>query len=56
MTAATLTTKLDRESPEAKARFAQNDAFAQELRVLPSSEGARRRVFMARCPATGAAA
>ena len=33
MTAPTLTTKLDRESPEAKARFAHNHALAQELRA-----------------------
>ena len=28
-----VTTKLDRESPEAKARFAHNHALAQELRA-----------------------
>jgi len=33
MTAPTLTTKLDRESPEAKARFAYNHDLAQELRA-----------------------
>jgi 3-methylcrotonyl-CoA carboxylase beta subunit len=33
MTAPTLTTKLDRESPEAKARFAHNHALAQQLRT-----------------------
>jgi 3-methylcrotonyl-CoA carboxylase beta subunit len=33
MTAPTLTTKLDRESPEAKARFAHNHALAQDLRA-----------------------
>ncbi len=33
MTAPTLTTKLDRESPEAKARFAHNHALAQQLRA-----------------------
>ena len=33
MTAPTLTSKLDRESPEAKARFAHNHALAQELRA-----------------------
>jgi 3-methylcrotonyl-CoA carboxylase beta subunit len=33
MTAPTLTTKLDRESPEAKARFAHNQALAQQLRA-----------------------
>jgi 3-methylcrotonyl-CoA carboxylase beta subunit len=33
MTAPTLTTKLDREAPEAKARFAHNHALAQELRA-----------------------
>src|SRR3546814_17680750 len=33
MTAPTLTTKLDRESPEAKARFAHNKALADELRA-----------------------
>ena len=34
MTAPTLTTKLDRESPEAKALFAHNHALAQQLRAL----------------------
>jgi 3-methylcrotonyl-CoA carboxylase beta subunit len=33
MTAPTLTTKLDRESPEAKARFAHNRGLAQQLRA-----------------------
>ncbi|PKP95147.1 MAG: methylcrotonoyl-CoA carboxylase [Alphaproteobacteria bacterium HGW-Alphaproteobacteria-14] len=33
MTAPTLTTKLDRESPEAKARFTYNHALTQELRA-----------------------
>ena len=33
MTAPTLTTKLDRESPEARARHAHNHALAQELRA-----------------------
>ena len=33
MTAPTLTTKLDREAPEAKARFAHNHALAQQLRA-----------------------
>ncbi|MFN3502281.1 MAG: carboxyl transferase domain-containing protein [Allorhizobium sp.] len=33
MTAPTLTTKLDRESPEAKARFAYNQALATDLRA-----------------------
>jgi 3-methylcrotonyl-CoA carboxylase beta subunit len=33
LTAPTLTTKLDRESPEAKARFAHNHALAQQLRA-----------------------
>ena len=33
MTAPALTTKLDRESPEAKARFAHNHALAQQLRA-----------------------
>lgn len=33
MTAPTLTSKLDRESPEAKARFAHNKALADELRA-----------------------
>ncbi|MFU7529106.1 carboxyl transferase domain-containing protein [Qipengyuania sp. ASV99] len=33
MTAPTLTTKLDRESPEAKARYAHNHALAQQLRA-----------------------
>ncbi|KEO86882.1 methylcrotonoyl-CoA carboxylase [Erythrobacter sp. JL475] len=33
MTAPTLSTKLDRESPEAKARFAHNHALAQDLRA-----------------------
>ena len=33
MTAPTLTTKLDRESAEAKARFAHNEALADELRA-----------------------
>jgi len=33
MTAPTLTTKLDRESAEAKARFAHNSALAEELRA-----------------------
>ena len=33
MTAPTLSTKLDRESPEAKARFAHNRTLAQELRA-----------------------
>ncbi|HEX5645149.1 MAG TPA: carboxyl transferase domain-containing protein, partial [Erythrobacter sp.] len=33
MSAPTLASKLDREAPEAKARFAHNQALAQELRV-----------------------
>ena len=33
MTAPTLTTKLDRESAEAKARFAHNKGLAEELRA-----------------------
>ena len=33
MTAPVLTSKLDRESPEAKARFAHNHALATELRA-----------------------
>ena len=33
MTAPVLTTKLDREAPDAKARFAHNKALAQELRA-----------------------
>ncbi len=33
MTAPTLTTKLDREAPDAKARFDHNRALAQDLRA-----------------------
>jgi 3-methylcrotonyl-CoA carboxylase beta subunit len=49
MTAPTLTTKLDRESPDAKARFAFNKALADELRAhvaeasLGGSEKSRER-------------
>jgi len=49
MTAPTLTTKLDRESPEAKVRFAHNKALADELRAkvaeaaLGGSEKSRER-------------
>ncbi len=49
MTAPTLTSTLDRESPEAKARFAHNKALANELRekvakaALGGSEGSRER-------------
>ena len=33
MTAPTLTSKLDREAPEAKARFAHNQTLATDLRT-----------------------
>ena len=47
MTAPTLTTKLDRESPEAKARFAHNHALAQQLRAAVA-EAAELNAFKAK--------
>src|SRR3546814_17475110 len=41
MTAPTLTTTLDRESPEATARFAHNKALADELRTKVADESLR---------------
>ena len=45
MTAPTLTTKLDREAPDAKARFAHNKGLADELRakVAEASLGGAER-------------